>query len=81
MAVLGGMSLVMPTSRMSAGRDLVHEVLVHPVEDARALERLATEEEVARDRQLVHQGRVLVDGLDTVGDGVVGAVDARPSCR
>ena len=42
---------------------------------ARALERLAAQEQVARDGELRHQRRVLVDGLDAQGDGVVGVPD------
>ena len=65
--VVGGMFLPMPTRFKQIAGDL------HPsaswsirFEEARALERLAAEEEVARDRELRDQRRVLVDRLDAV---------------
>ena len=79
--VVGGMFLVMPTWRSSSRGDLVHRRLVHAVEEARALERLAAEEQVARDRELRDQRRVLVDRLDAVGDRVGGAADLDLACR
>ena len=73
--VVGGMSLVMPTFLRRSRGDLVHGRLIHAVEEARALDRLAAEEEVARDRKLRDQGRVLVDRLDAERDRVGGAAD------
>src|ERR1700692_586704 len=57
-------------------RDLVHDSLIHPVEEPRRLDRLAAEEQVARDRQLRHQRRILVDRLDAEGDGIGRVLDA-----
>ncbi len=58
-----------------AGGHVLHEPLVHTVENGRAPKWLATQEQVARDGELRHQRRILVDGLHTVGDGIVGVPD------
>ncbi len=56
-------------------RDRGHCLLVHPVQESRTSDELATKEQVARDRELRHQGRILVDGLDPMGDRVRGVAD------
>ena len=52
------------------GRHLLHLGLIHLTEEARPLDRLAAEEQVAGDGKLRHERRILVDRLDAVGDGV-----------
>ena len=51
-------------------RDRVHPRLVHAVQEARPFDRLAAEEEVARDGELRDQRGILVDRLDPVRDRV-----------
>ena len=51
-----------------------HRSTIHAVEEARAFQRLAPEKQVARNGELRDQRRVLVDGLDAVRDGIVGAL-------
>ena len=55
-------------------RDRVHRVLVHAVQEARPLDRLAAEKEVARDGELRDQRGILVDRLDAVRDRVGGVL-------
>jgi hypothetical protein len=54
---------------------LVHGCLIHPVQDARSLDRLATQEQVAGNRQLRDQRGILVDRLDALGNGIGGGPD------
>ena len=56
--------------RQKLAGDPIHLRLVHAVQEARPLERLAPEEKVPRDRQLRDQRGVLVDRLDAVRDRV-----------
>ena len=62
-------------------RDRVHRRLVHAVEEARPLHRLAAEEQVARDRELRDQRRILVDRLDAVARSRRSRCGSRPSRR
>src|SRR5262249_48540055 len=48
----------------------VHRILIQPIEEAQALNRFASQEQVACDRKLRHQRRILVDRLDALGYGV-----------
>ena len=49
---------------------VLHRAHVHALENARPLDRLAAEEQIARDRQLHDQRGILVDRLDAQRDRV-----------
>ena len=72
--VVGGMLFSMPTF-CRRSRDLVHGCLIHPVQEARSLDRLPTQEQVAGNRQLRDQRGILVDRLDALGNGIGGGPD------
>ena len=73
--VEAGIDLPIPTSAQKVAGDLAPSRCVHAVEEARALERLAAEEQIARDRELRDQRRILVDRLDAERDRVGRAAD------
>src|ERR1700722_3352844 len=55
--------------------DLLHQRRVHAVQEARALDRFAPEEQISSDRELGDQRRILIDRLDAKRDRVRGAAD------
>jgi hypothetical protein len=71
----GGDALFYADLLQAIARDLVHGCLIHPVQEARSLERLAAQEQVAGNRQLRDQRGILVDRLDALGNGIGGGPD------
>jgi hypothetical protein len=51
-------------------RHLIHCVLIQPIKEAWLFHWFTSEKQIASDRELGHQRRVLVDRLDPLGDGI-----------